>query len=144
MTPKQIELVQQSWLSVRAIEESAAALFYHRLFHLDPSLRTLFKGDLKEQGRKLMQMIGVAVSSLSRLDSIVPAVEALGRRHAGYGVRDEHYVTVADALLWTLELGLGKAFTPELRAAWTSAYLMLAQTMKSAARDSVQPIERAA
>lgn len=144
MTPKQIELVQQSWPSVKAIQELAAALFYKRLFELDPSLRTLFKGDLKEQGRRLMQMIELAISSLSRLDTIVPAVKALGRRHAAYGVQDEHYATVADALLWTLEQGLGQGFTPEVRLAWTDTYLLLAQTMKAGARESLQPVDRAA
>ena len=103
MTPKQVALVQVSWEKVQPVAEQAAELFYSHLFSLDPSLQALFKGDMKAQGRKLMNMIGFAVKGLTRLDAIVPGVQALGRRHAGYGVRDEHYAMVASALLWTLE-----------------------------------------
>lgn len=136
MTPEQIGLVQGSWAKVVPIKETAAELFYGRLFELDPSLRPLFKGDIKEQGRKLMTMINVAVSSLDRLDSIVPAVQELGRRHAGYGVQQGHYTTVASALLWTLEKGLGDAFTPAVKEAWTRTYMVLAGAMQSAAATS--------
>src|SRR5262245_8268570 len=117
MTPHQKMLVQTTFAQVAPIAETAAALFYARLFELDPSLRPMFSADLNEQGRKLMQMIGVAVAGLDKLDALVPAVRALGQRHAGYGVRDEHYATVAEALLWTLETGLGEAFTFEVREA---------------------------
>jgi hemoglobin-like flavoprotein len=133
MTPAQRTLVQTTFGKVVPIADTAAALFYGRLFELDPSLRPLFKGDLAEQGRKLMQMIGVAVNGLDRLDLILPAVQQLGVRHAGYGVRDQHYDTVATALLWTLEQGLGSDFTPEVKDAWTAAYTVLAGTMKHAA-----------
>jgi hemoglobin-like flavoprotein len=133
MTPTQIELVQGSWKKVLPISNTAAELFYTQLFLLDPTVKSLFKGDMKEQGRKLMTMIGVAVGGLSRLDSIVPAVQELGRRHAGYGVQDKHYDTVGAALLWTLEQGLGEAFTPEVKSAWTDVYAVLARTMKDAA-----------
>jgi len=133
MTPEQIALVRSSFAKVVPIKETAADLFYGRLFELDPTLKPLFKGDIKEQGLKLMAMIGTAVGGLDRLDSIVPAVQALGRRHVGYGVTDEHYDTVATALLWTLEKGLGDAFTPDVKMAWTSAYGVLAGTMKEAA-----------
>src|SRR5215813_9196247 len=94
-------LVQTSFAQVRPIADAAAALFYNRLFELDPALKPLFNGDMVEQGRKLMAMIGTAVGGLDRLDAIVPAVQALGARHAGYGVTDVHYDTVARALLWT-------------------------------------------
>lgn len=134
MTPKQIELVQHSWRRVQPIAEAAAQMFYDRLFILDPSLRSLFRGDVKEQGRKLMAMIAFAVKGLTRVEQVVPGVQALGRRHAGYGVKDEHYATVAAALLWTLEQGLGEAFTAEVREAWTAAYGLLANTMKDASR----------
>lgn len=133
MTPEQVALVRSSFAKVVPIKETAADLFYNRLFELDPSLRPLFKGDMKEQGLKLMTMIGTAVGGLDHLDSIVPAVQALGRRHADYGVKDMHYDTVASALLWTLEQGLGAAFTPDVKSAWTSAYGILAGTMKEAA-----------
>lgn len=133
MTPKQIELVQTSWKKVLPIADTAAELFYGKLFTLDPSLKPLFKGDIKEQGRKLMAMISVAVTGLTRIETIVPAVQDLGRRHVKYGVQDKHYDTVASALVWTLGQGLGEAFTPEVKDAWVSAYGVLAKTMKDAA-----------
>jgi hemoglobin-like flavoprotein len=133
MTPKQIGLVQGTWQSVFPIQDEAARLFYGRLFELDPTLKPLFKSDMAEQRRKLMQMIGAAVNALDRLDTIVPAVRELGKRHVKYGVRDEHYSTVGAALLWTLEQGLGQAFSPEVKSAWTVAYTVLADTMKAAA-----------
>jgi hemoglobin-like flavoprotein len=133
MTPDEIALVQESWKKVVPIQDAAAGLFYGKLFELDPALRALFKSDLKEQGRKLMTMINVAVNGLTRLDTLVPAVQELGRRHAGYGVKDEHYGTVATALIWTLEQGLGPAFTPSVKAAWVKAYTVLANTMRDAA-----------
>src|SRR5829696_5294955 len=107
MTPAEKKLVQTTFATLVPIADEAAALFYGRLFEIDPSLRPLFKGDLGEQGRKLMQMIGVAVNGLDALDQLVPAVKEMGRRHAGYGVTDAHYDAVAGALLWTLEKGLG-------------------------------------
>lgn len=133
MTPKQIELVQGSWQKVTPIADAAAQLFYDKLFSLDPSLKPLFKGDMKAQGRKLMSMISAAVNGLTRLDSIVPGVQDLGRRHVKYGVKDAHYDTVAAALVWTLGQGLGEAFTPEVKDAWVAAYGILAKTMKDAA-----------
>jgi hemoglobin-like flavoprotein len=133
MTPDQIAMVRTSFAQVVPIKEAAAGLFYNRLFELDPSLKPLFKGDIKEQGSKLMAMIGTAVAGLDRLETIVPAVQALGKRHVGYGVQAGHYDTVAAALLWTLEQGLGAGFTPDVKAAWTSAYGILAGTMKDAA-----------
>ena len=133
MTPEQITLVITSWEKVKPISEQAAELFYGKLFELDPSLKSLFSGDMKEQGRKLMAMINTAVNGLKNLDAIVPAVQDLGRRHVGYGVKDEHYDTVAAALLWTLEQGLGDAFTAEVKQAWTDTYVLLATTMKDAA-----------
>jgi hemoglobin-like flavoprotein len=132
MTPEQITVVQQTWQSVTPIQDTAAQLFYSRLFELDPSLRLLFKGDMTEQQRKLMTMIGTAVNALNRIESIVPAVRNLGRRHGAYGVREEHYDTVANALLWTLEQGLGPTFTAEARDAWIAVYQVLAGTMKAA------------
>jgi len=134
MTPRQIALVQGSWKDVLAVSETAAQLFYLRLFDLDPSLRPMFKGELREQGRKLIAMMSVAVNGLARLETLLPVIEALGRRHAGYGVRDEHYATVAAALLWALEQGLGGRFTPDVKDAWTAAYGVLAFTMQRAAR----------
>lgn len=134
MTPKQIALVQGSWARVQHMSDAAATLFYHKLFSLDPSLKALFKGDMKAQGARLMNMIGFAVQGLTQLERIVPGLQALGRRHAGYGVRDRHYAIVASALLWTLKEGLGEDFTPETSDAWAAAYELLAGTMQEAAR----------
>lgn len=114
------------------IADTAAKLFYGRLFELDPELRPLFKSDITEQGRKLMQMIQLAVRGLNDLPALVPAVEQLGRRHVDYGVRNKDYETVGTALLWTLEKGLGEGFTPEVREAWTAVYTLLAGTMQAA------------
>lgn len=136
MNDTQIALVQESFAKVAPIADDAAALFYNRLFELDPELRPLFKGDMAEQGKKLMKMIGMAVNSLGRLEEIVPAVQTLGERHMDYGVKEQDYDTVGSALLWTLEQGLGEAFTSECRAAWTQTYTLLANTMKDAARST--------
>ena len=134
MTPREKSVVRETFAQVAPSAETAAALFYGRLFELDPTLRALFKVDLHEQGKKLMQMIGLAVSKLDALHELVPAVQALGRRHASYGVKDGDYDTVGAALLWTLQQGLGPAFTPEVKSAWTTVYGLLASTMKTAAQ----------
>ncbi|MDH5392003.1 MAG: globin domain-containing protein [Gammaproteobacteria bacterium] len=136
MTPKQIELIRASWDKVLPISTTAAELFYGKLFELDPELRPLFKGDLTEQGRKLMTMLGTVVRSLDNLDAIVPVAQASGARHAGYGVTDEMYDTVAEALLWTLAQGLGNDFTDELKEAWVAAYIILSDVMKEAAKEA--------
>ncbi|MBI1390804.1 MAG: hemin receptor [bacterium] len=133
ITPEQINLVQSSWGMVAPISGTAAELFYGRLFELDPGLRPLFKSDIKEQGKKLMQMISVAVQGLNNLDGIVPAVQSLGKRHVGYGVKPEHYDTVGVALLWTLEKGLGSEFNEDVKTAWENVYGTLAAVMKDAA-----------
>jgi nitric oxide dioxygenase len=134
MDARQIAVVRANFAAVAPISEQAAALFYGRLFALAPDLRGLFKGDMTAQGAKLMAMLGTAVAHLDRLDAIVPAVRALGARHAGYGVREADYGVVAEALVWTLEQGLGEAFTDEARTAWVAAYTVLAGEMKAAAR----------
>ena len=133
MTPETQSLVRDSFAKVAPIAPQAAALFYGRLFELDPTLKPLFKGDMTEQGRKLMTMIGTAVANLNKLDAIVPAVQDLGRRHTSYGVQPQHYATVGSALLWTLGQGLGEAFTPQVEAAWTEVYTVLATVMQDAA-----------
>ncbi len=134
MQPSDVALVQQSWEQVLPIADTAAQLFYGRLFELDPTLKRMFaQTDMAEQRKKLMQIITVAVRGLNRLDELVPAVEALGSRHAGYGVTEGHYNTVGEALLWTLEKGLGDAFTAQTRAAWTETYVTLATVMQKGA-----------
>ncbi len=139
MTPDQVHLVQQSFLRVAPIADTAAELFYNRLFELDPSLRPLFRGDMAEQRRKLMQMLSVAVAGLRDLDALVPAVQALGRRHAAYGVQPKHFDTVGVALLWTLRQGLGDGFTDDVREAWAAVYAVLASTMQTAMADAAYP-----
>jgi hemoglobin-like flavoprotein len=134
-TLAQKTLVQDSFATIAPIADDAAVLFYQRLFELDPSLEPMFRGNMAEQRKKLMQMLTAAVKGLDRLDQLVPVVESLGRRHAGYGVTDAHYDTVGSALLWTLEMGLGRAFTAEVRDAWATVYGLLATTMKEAARE---------
>lgn len=144
MTPQEITLVRSSFAKVAPIADQAAALFYTRLFELDPSLRNLFRGDIAAQGKKLMQTIGYCVASLDRLAAIVPVVRELGLRHSSYHVRDEHYETVGTALLWTLEKGLGADFTPETKNAWAKVYWLLAETMKAGARDGAAQQARVA
>jgi hemoglobin-like flavoprotein len=135
MTPRQIELIRATWTSMEPIQDVAADLFYARLFELDPALGRLFRNThMARQKKILMQSLTVVVKSLDRLDQLVPAIEALGRRHAGYGLRPEHYETAGAALLWTLGQGLGEAFTPELERAWTEAYSTLASVMIGAAQ----------
>jgi hemoglobin-like flavoprotein len=133
MTPVQVACVQQSFAQVRPRADTVAARFYQRLFTLDPLVRPLFPDDLTAQGRKLMDMLGLVVGGLPRLDTIRPAVQALGQRHVQYGVLPQYYEAVGAALLWTLEQELEAAFTPEVREAWTRAYTVLAQLMTTAA-----------
>ena len=135
MTPAEIKLVKDSWAKVVPISETAAELFYGKLFELDPSVRSMFKGDMKEQGRKLMAILNTAVNALDRLDAIVPAIQDMGKRHVNYGVKDEHYDTVGEALIWTLGAGLEDAFTEETKAAWVGVYTLVADTMKAAAAE---------
>ena len=135
MTPHQIKLVQTSFAQVAPIAATAADLFYGRLFEIAPQVRPMFPEDLSEQKRKLMAMLGTAVAGLGQLDTLMPAVRALGRCHGGYGVTAKHYAPVGSALLWTLEKGLGDAFTPEVRDAWATAYITLSTTMIDAANE---------
>lgn len=133
MTPQQIALVTESWSKVLPTGDAAAAMFYEKLFELDPSLQGLFKSDMSVQGGKLIAMISAAVGGANNLDSIVPAVQELGRRHVRYGVQDSHYDTVGAALIWTLEQGLGESFTDDVRTAWVDIYTLLAGVMKQVA-----------
>lgn len=133
MTPEKIALVRSSWQQVLPIKDTAAQLFYGQLFELDPSLRSMFKGDMVEQGRKLMAIINTAVNSLDNLGPILGTVEDMGRRHVAYGVTEAHYDTVGSALIWTLGKGLGEQFTPAVKDAWVETYATLASAMKQAA-----------
>jgi len=137
ITATQKALVQESFALVAPIAETAAWLFYNRLFEVDPSLRPLFKGDIGAQGKMLMQALALSVKSLDRPDLLIPVLQDLGRRHARYGVEDSHYDTVGSALIWTLEKGLGERFTNDVRDAWLAVYTLVSITMKDAARAEV-------
>jgi len=129
MMPDQVTLVQTSFAQVAPIADQAATMFYDRLFETAPQVKPLFKGDMAEQRRKLITMLGAVVTGLGDLNSILPAASALAKRHAGYGVEAGHYVSVGQALLWTLERGLGPVWTKDVAAAWTAAYSLLSDFM---------------
>ena len=133
MTPEQIDLVQRTWRAVLPVGDTAAELFYGKLFSLDPGVRRLFKNDMIDQGRNLTAMISVAVGALSKPERIKLAVRQLGERHAGYGVERRHYEMVGTSLIWLLEKCLGEAFTPEVKAAWWDTYAFLSEGMQEAA-----------
>jgi hemoglobin-like flavoprotein len=133
LTPQQIALVQSSFSTVQPMTATAAELFYKRLFEIEPSVAALFKGDMRQQGRRFMQVLAVAVGSLSNMSTLVPIVQLVGLRHANLGVKAEHYDSVQQALLWTLALILQDEYTDEVRSAWATAYAMLAGIMKEAA-----------
>jgi hemoglobin-like flavoprotein len=138
MTPQQIELVKKTWVMVVPISDKAAELFYGRLFELEPSYRAMFKNDMTEQGKKLMKTINIAVEALDDVEPLVPTLKQMGADHAGYGVVDRDYNVVGAALLWTLEQGLGEAFTDEVKNAWAAVYEVLADTMKAGAAEAEQ------
>lgn len=136
MTAPDILLVRDSFRKLGPMAEQVAALFYARLFELDPSLRKLFHGDMATQGCKFMQMIATAIAALDRAETITATFRQLGQRHIHYGVRDEHYPIVGTALIWTLEKSLGPAFTPAVRSAWTAAYALMARAMMDGAHSA--------
>lgn len=144
MNSQEIALIKSSFQKIAPVADQAAAIFYARLFELDPSLRALFRGDMAGQGRQLMQLLGLAVNGLDRLEVLAPVIRQLGMRHAGYDVRDGHYESVGEALLWTLGKGLGAEFTAEMQAAWARVYWLIAETMKAGARDARAMQARAA
>src|SRR6185369_3330762 len=129
-----VTLVQASWTKVKPIAAEAATLFYQNLFIIDPDLRHLFKGDMRVQGARLMQMLDVAVDKLTDLPALVPVLRELGQRHDAYGVKPAHYDIVGVALMQTLEQGLGRDFTPETRTAWSMIYGLVAKTMSAGAQ----------
>jgi nitric oxide dioxygenase len=137
LTAAQKTLVQDSFAAIVPIADDAAVLFYQRLFELDPSLRAMFPANMFEQRKKLLQMLAAAVKGLDNLDRLVPVLEDLGRRHAGYGVLDAHYDTVGAALLWALQAGLGDGFTPAVKEAWTTVYGLIASTMQAASHQAL-------
>ena len=145
MNKQQIEIVQRTFDMAAPMADELADRFYTRLFELDPTLRPMFHGEMKQQGQKLMTVLALAVRGLNKPETIVTAVQRLGQRHAGYGVQTHHYATVGEALLGTLAELFGPAFTDEVRAAWTAAYTLLATIMQEAAAegDAKSPIREA-
>jgi hemoglobin-like flavoprotein len=129
MTPDQVKLVQQSFGQVAPIADTAATLFYERLFEIAPAVKPLFHGDMAEQRRKLMATLATVVGGLGNIETVLPAASALAKRHVSYGVKPEHYDSVGAALLWTLERGLGDRWTGDLAAAWSAAYATLSNFM---------------
>ena len=134
MTPEEIQLVRLSFLKVMDIKDAAGKLFYDRLFTIAPELRAMFKDDIDGQARKLMDTLAVAIGSLKNSVALTSMLDHLAQRHVKYGVKDEHYAKVGEALLWTLDKGLGAAFTPDVKAAWTALYGAVAATMIGAAK----------
>ncbi|WP_315737172.1 MULTISPECIES: globin family protein [unclassified Bradyrhizobium] len=141
MTPSQIALVQDSFAKVAPISDQAAGIFYDRLFEVAPQVRPMFPDDLTEQRKKLMATLAVVVNGLANLPAILPAASALAKRHVDYGAKPEHYPVVGSALLWTLEKGLGEAWTPEVAEAWTAAYGTLSGFMIAEAYGKAQAAE---
>ena len=141
MTPDQVKLVQQSFAKVAPISETAAVLFYDRLFEIAPKVKAMFPTDMTEQRRKLMATLAVVVGGLGNLESVLPAASALAKRHVSYGAKAEHYPVVGSALLWTLEKGLGDGWTPDVAEAWTAAYGTLSGFMISEAYGRSQAAE---
>ncbi|MEP7155811.1 MAG: globin family protein [Betaproteobacteria bacterium] len=142
MSPYQIVLVKQSFERLRPISMVAAEIFYDKLFEIDPSLRSMFKGDMKRQGSMLMSMIDAAVRGLDNPHALIPMLKSMGARHSHYGVQDVHYATVGNAFLHTLEIGLGEDFIPDVRDAWLKVYGLIASTMLEGAREV--PMQNAA
>ena len=139
MTPEQVVLVQDSFAKVRPIADTAADLFYGRLFEIAPQVRPMFPEDMREQKKKLMAMLGLAVTNLHKPEMVVPALQTLGRQHVSFGTQAAHYEPVGAALLWTLEQGLGPDFTPAVREAWVETYTLVANVMKTAAAEVRRP-----
>ena len=133
MTPEQVQIIKLTFTQAMTAKDQVGRLFYDRLFAIAPDTKPLFKGDIDAQSRKLMDTLALAIGSLRDKPALVATLEALARRHIAYGVRDEHYDKVGEALLWTLEHGLGAAFTPHAREAWTALYATVAQVMRNAA-----------
>lgn len=130
MNTQQIEIVQRTFELAAPMAEEIADRFYERLFTVDPSLRALFRGNMQQQGNKLMTMLALVVRSLDRPETILEPARRLGERHVQYGVQPHHYASVGAALLWTLAQVFGPAFTPEVEEAWTAAYMLLAGVMQ--------------
>jgi hemoglobin-like flavoprotein len=136
LTARDVMLVRTSFSLVVPIQDVVADLFYDRLFAVAPELRRLFPDDLSGQKRKLMALLATCVGKLHDLSTLLPVIKPLGVRHVGYGAKTEHYAIVAEALLWALNQSLGRAFTSEIRSAWSKVYKILAATMQAGAAET--------
>ena len=139
MTPDQVQIIKSTFAEVLKIKDKAGLLFYERLFAIAPETKPLFKGDIAEQSRKLMDTLALAIGMLRDMPTLVQTLQTLALRHVQYGVKNEHYDKVGASLLWTLEQGLGPAFTPKAREAWTALYAAVAKIMMDAAQTGPKP-----
>jgi hemoglobin-like flavoprotein len=134
MTQKQIELVKSSWSQVMTIDPAVVGgLFYNRLFEIAPQVKHMFRSPIPEQSKKLLTMINYVIIKLDKLDDIIGEVGKLAQRHTSYGVKPEHYIIVGDALIWTLEQGLGENWNEDVKTAWIGCYTILSSAMIGAA-----------
>ena len=129
MKAEQLQLVLQSLNEIQLLADKITTDFYQHLFEVEPSIRELFKGDIKRQGSMFITTLSLAVNGLSRMEDIQPAVRTLGERHSGYGVKPEYFQPFRESFLWALERHLRDDFTPELKSAWTEAFEMLSEAM---------------
>lgn len=143
MNARQIQLVKESWGYVIVKSDEAGQLFYSRLFEVAPGVKHMFKGDIKEQSRKLMSMVTLIVSKLDKLDTIVTDIKSLATRHGKYGAKKEHYAVVGECLIWTLEKGLGDRWKKETQEAWQAVYKVLADAMISSQSSSSERVATA-
>lgn len=136
MTPRQIQLVQETFTLIVPLADTAAALFYRRMFTLDPSLQGLFHHDMEHQGNLFVAAIAFVVRNVEEPEHFVPAMQELGRRHAGYQVKANHYRTALQALIETLSETLGERFTAEIEDAWCAAFATMVEAMVEGTRQA--------
>jgi len=139
MSAEQRRLVRQSYESIGDLAVSMSLLFYGRLFEIDPSARSLFHGDLAQQARKLTDTLSAIVESLDQFEIMAPRLAALGRQHAGYGVRPHHYDTVTTAIVWALGQAIGADFDLATREAWRAALTAISNVMRDAGAPQTSP-----
>lgn len=136
MTPEQIQLVRTTWEVAAADPDTLTTNFYAHLFAIDSGIARMFGGvDMASQKKKVAQALAVVVTALDDVDSLLPALSALGKRHVKYGVESRHFDAVGDALIWALRDSLGNAFTADVQHAWADAYAVVASVMR-------RPLER--
>lgn len=139
MTQRQIELVKSTWSMAASLDPIVVGgLFYNRLFEIAPQVKPMFRNPIPEQSKKLLAMVNYVIVKLDKLDAILDEVAKLAQRHTAYGVKPEHYIIVGEALLWTLEQGLGENWNAEVKDAWIECYTILSGAMIAASADETQ------